>query len=181
MDSKKLLIFSDTHGSVSALKIVFKWANDHVPPKGTLCAAACCGDGLSDLRRAADETGFYCDWKIVLGNNDYGIQAPESIVFDFSGHRFFVCHGHHLGLYSGFHTLLAAARNNDADAALFGHSHVPFLKKIDGITLINPGSVSRPRSRIGATFAIAECAEDKPIKTDFFGIDDSGKIKKIKI
>jgi len=181
MGSKKLLVFSDSHGSVAALKAVFKWACDFIPPNGTICATACLGDGLSDIRIAAEATGFYSDWKLVLGNNDYGVQAPEVSVFDFSDNRFFMCHGHRYGLYSGYHTLLAAAKNSDANIAMFGHSHVPFYKKMDGISIINPGSLGRPRSRVGSTFAVIECKEDDSINVDFFGINDKGTIRKVKI
>jgi len=174
---KKFLAFSDTHGSVLKLKAVFKWANDHIPPGGTICAAACLGDGISDIRRAADETGFYSDWKIVCGNNDYGIQAPEAAVFDLADHRIFMCHGHRHGLYGGYHSLLAAAKNTKSNIALFGHSHVPLFKIVDGISLINPGSVGHPRSRVGSTFAVIECPEDEPPKVEFWGISASGKIK----
>jgi hypothetical protein len=179
MESRKILVFSDTHGSVKALKSVFTWANDYIPPKGTICITACLGDSLSDIRVAAEASGFYSDWKIILGNNDYGIQAPEAAVFELCGHRFFMCHGHRYNLYGGYHTLLATAKNSEADAALFGHSHVPFYKKTDGISLINPGSVGRPRSRIGSTFAVIECTEAEPINVEFYGIGDLGAIKKV--
>ena len=39
MDGKKLLVLSDTHGSVSALKTVLNWAKDRVPPNDTISAA----------------------------------------------------------------------------------------------------------------------------------------------
>ena len=181
MSGKKLLVFSDTHGSVTALKAVFNWAKDHIPPNDTICAAACLGDGLADLRKAADAAGFYSDWKIVCGNNDYGIHAPETVVFDFADHRFFMCHGHRQSLYGGYHALIAAAKNTGADAALFGHSHVPLFKSMEGISLINPGSVGRPRSRIGSTFAVIECIEGEPLKAEFFGIDNKMAIKKVNV
>ena len=177
--SKSILVFSDSHGSVCALKAVFNWAKDHIPPKGTICTAVCLGDGLHDLRAATDATGFFCDWKIVCGNNDYEIHAPEAAYFDFAEHRFFMAHGHRYNLYNGFHSLLAAAKNSEADAAFFGHTHVPFFKNVNGVTLINPGSVSRPRSKIGATFAVVECIEDKPLFAEFYGIGSS--IRKVKI
>jgi len=179
---KKILVFSDTHGSITVLKSVFSWANDHIPPKDTICAAVCLGDGVSDIRKAADATGFYCDWKVVCGNNDYDIQAPEVIVFDYADHRFFMCHGHRYGLYGGYNTLLAAAKNSEADAALFGHSHVPFYKVVDGVSIINPGSAGRPRSNIGSTFAVIECIENKPLKVEFWGIGAySQSIRKVKV
>ena len=181
MSGKKLLVFSDSHGSIPALKAVFNWAKDRIPPNDTICMTACLGDSLSDLNKATEATGYYSDWKIICGNNDYGIQAPETTAFDFVDHRFFMCHGHRHGIYSDFHPLLAAAKNTEADVALFGHSHVPFFKEANGILLINPGSIGRPRSRIGATFAVIECIEGEPLKAEFFGIDETKVIKKVEV
>jgi len=180
VDSKKLLVFSDTHGGVTALKAVLNWAKNHTPPKDTICAAAFLGDGISDLQPAANAAGFFCEWKLVGGNNDYGYSMPEAAVFDFCDHRFFMCHGHRHSLYGGYHTLIAAARNAGADAALFGHTHVPFFKNVDGMLLINPGSVVRPRSRIGASFSVVECAPDQPLKAEFWGIGAKGEIRELK-
>ena len=177
----KLLVFSDTHGHTGNLKEVFNWANERIPPNGSICAAAFLGDGLSDLQRAADAAGFYTDWKIIKGNNDYGHQEPETAVFDFSGRRFFMCHGHRHIIYSGARTLLAAAKNSQADAVLFGHSHTPLLKIIDGVYLVNPGSVGRSRSRIGETFAVIECVEGEPLNVEFFGIDNKKTIHEVKL
>jgi putative phosphoesterase len=97
--------------------------------------------------------------------------VPESAVLDFCDHRFFLCHGHRYSLYRDYDTLIAAARNNGADAALFGHTHVPSLDNENGLLLINPGSVGRPRSNAGATFAVIECLPETPLKVEFFGID----------
>jgi putative phosphoesterase len=181
MDNKKLLVFSDTHGSVKLLKTVLSWAKDHTPPAGTICAAAFLGDGVSDLRPAADAAGFYCDWKLINGNNDFSYSLPETAVFDFGDYRFFMCHGHRHGLYGGYHSLIAAARASNADAALFGHAHVPFCKTIDGIFLLNPGSLGRPRSRIGSTFAVIECTHGRPLKAEFYGIGSRGEILQVKL
>jgi len=181
MDGKKLLVFSDTHGSVAALKIIFNWAKDRMPPDDTICGAAFLGDGISDLQPAANATGFFCEWKLVSGNNDYGYSLPGTMTLDFGDNCFFMCHGHRHANYGDYNTLIVAAQAVGANAALFGHSHVPFMKKINGILLINPGSVGRPRSRIGATFAVIECKQDKPLKVEFFGISTHGEIYKVKL
>jgi putative phosphoesterase len=181
MDGKKLLVFSDTHGSIAALKNVFEWAKTQLPPEGNLCSAVFLGDGISDLRRAADATGFYCDWKLINGNNDYEHSMPESAVFDFGDYCFFMSHGHRHGLYGGYHSLIAAGRNNNAQVVLFGHTHVPFYKVVDGIILLNPGSVGRPRSRTGASFAVVECVPGEQLKVEFMGIGNNGKIRKLPI
>jgi uncharacterized protein len=182
MDNKKLLVFSDSHGNVRALKAVFNWAKDHIPPNDTILAAAFLGDGISDLEHAADETGFYTDWKLVMGNNDFGVSMTETLAFDFAEHHFFMCHGHRYNLYSGYSFLVNAAKNAGADIALFGHSHIPHYKIVNGITFINPGSVGRPRSnKIGASFAVIECPDNKPVSVKFFEIGLQGKVKEVKI
>ena len=181
MDNKQLLVFSDTHGSVKALKTIFNWAKDRMPPAGTICASAFLGDGIADLQQAADATGFYCDWKLVSGNNDFGYSMPSAAVFEYGEHNFFMCHGHRHSLHGDYYSLVQAARNVNADAALFGHAHVPFCKVIDGVLLLNPGSVGRPRSRIGETFAVIECKHGEPLKAEFWGFGAKGEIQKVKL
>ena len=39
-----------------------------------------------------------------------------------------------------------AALENDCDIAMYGHTHVPYLEEDpDDITILNPGSISKPR------------------------------------
>ena len=152
-----------------------------MPPKDTICAAAFLGDGLEDVKEASNAAGFSGNWAVVKGNNDYYFQEAESAVFDFINYRFLITHGHRYNLYNGYHSLVSAARANGANAVLSGHTHIPHHIMIDGIHLINPGSVSRPRSRIGATFAVIECAEGKQLMVEFFGIGEGGKIWSIEI
>jgi len=179
MDSKKLLVISDTHGSVNMLTTVFKWAAEKKPPDDSICAAAFLGDGIEDLYPAMRAAGFSCNWAIVKGNNDFYVKEAESAVFDFVNYRFFICHGHRYSLYGGYHSLVTAAKANGANAVLSGHTHIPIQKTVEDIHLINPGSVGRPRSRIGSTFAVIECEEGEQLKVEFFGIDAKGKIDKI--
>ena len=181
MDSKKLLVVSDSHGSIKALKTVFNWAKEKTPPNDSICAAAFLGDGLNDLQHAAAETGFSCNWAQVRGNNDYDNREADTAVFDLLNNRFFICHGHRYSIYGGYHALVSAARYNGANVVLFGHLHVPIKKTVDNILLINPGSVSLPRNNKGASFAVIECAEGKELNVEFYGIDQKGQIKVIKV
>jgi len=174
MESQRLLVLSDTHGHNSFLEAVLRWAcND------TFEAAVFLGDGIEDLRRAAALTGFSCEWKMVRGNNDYAISVPEAAVVDCGGHRFFLCHGHRYTLYNGNDRLIAAARKMEADVALFGHTHVPSLENAPGLLLVNPGSIGRPRSNIGSTFAVIDCPPGKPLDVRFWQIDPPGTVREI--
>ena len=39
-----------------------------------------------------------------------------------------------------------AALENDCDIAMYGHTHVPYLEEDpDDVTILNPGSISKPR------------------------------------
>jgi hypothetical protein len=181
MDSKKLLVISDTHGCVSALGVILNWAKEHTPPNDTICCAVFLGDGLSDLHHTVNVSGFCSEWKYICGNNDYDHSTPGSAVFDFEGHRFYICHGHRHNIYSGTHALVNSARSNDANVVLFGHAHVPYCKIADGILLVNPGSAGRPRSRVGSTFAVIECETGEMPKVEFWGIGSRGEINKVKL
>jgi len=168
---KSLLVLSDIHGSTANLASVLSWA------KGLAFGAAVfLGDGLSDLERTRAKIGCVYPWQRVRGNNDPDTSFPESVVFDFGGHRFFLCHGHRHNLYTGMDALAAAARGNGATAALFGHTHIPFRDERDGLLLVNPGSLGNPRSRAGATFAVIECNPGVPPKPEFWGVGFDGNI-----
>jgi putative phosphoesterase len=161
---KKMLVISDCHGNISALRAVLKHGKEIAPD-----CAVFLGDGISDMERVI--MGFSCPWYKVRGNNDIVFNVPETAILDFGGHRFFLGHGHRYSLYRGYDTLIAAARNNGADAVLFGHTHVPSLDNENGLLLINPGSIGRPRSNAGATFAVIECLPETPLKVEFHKID----------
>jgi len=176
--AQRLLVISDTHGHVHALEAVFNWAQDR-SKSGGIRATAFLGDGASDLSHAANSTGFFCEWRLVRGNNDFDFSLPASNVFDFCGHRFYLCHGHRSSLYSGYNTLVAAAQNLKAEAALFGHTHIPYCKSTRNVLLVNPGSVGRPRSQNGATFAVIGCEEGEPLVVEFWAIDSQGKIERL--
>jgi hypothetical protein len=180
MDGQRLLVLADTHGNVRALEAVLNWAVNR-PVSSVINIALFLGDGTEDLSRAANTTGFCCEWKLVRGNNDFDSNLQDNAVFDSSGHRFFLCHGHRYALYNGYYSLMAAASKNEASVVLFGHTHVPYYKKANGLLLVNPGSVGRPRSRIGATFAVIECEQGKPLNVNFWGIGAKGEILEINI
>ena len=56
--------------------------------------------------------------------------------------RFLLLHGHQC---AGELAMIYKARMAGAQAVCFGHSHIPFLTWEEGILLLNPGSLSRPR------------------------------------
>ena len=51
-------------------------------------------------------------------------------------------------------------KENNADIVMFGHIHVPVVEKSDGVTIVNPGSISLPRNADGRPTYIVMNAEE---------------------
>lgn len=97
------------------------------------------GDHVSDaedLSYALNTVDFYR----VKGNCDFGAQAPETILTELCGKRFFLTHGHLFGVKRDLSALEAEAKRQEADIALFGHTHRPFLETRGGVQYMNPGA-----------------------------------------
>jgi putative phosphoesterase len=167
MDKDYALVVSDTHGAVGALAAVFTWAAGKGLGRGLFL-----GDGFGDIEPAASATGTVFDWSVVRGNMDSA--GPRSAVVELAGRRLYLVHGQGLGLDSGFETLAANARAAGAEAALFGHTHIPCCDVFHGLFVLNPGSAGRPRSRVGASFAVLELPAAGPLKAEFWGIAKAG-------
>ncbi len=151
----RAIVLSDSHGDASSLER----------------AIASVGEKnidmiihLGDIARDVDYLEMlYYPIRVasVVGNNDFMRQGDHERVIDFDGHKIFICHGHTLGVSYGTERLEAIARQKGCEAALFGHTHSNVLKKCeDGLIILNPGSVSRPRGT-KASFAILETENGK--------------------
>ena len=102
------------------------------------------GDLASDVE---DYQYIFSDktFHILSGNCDYFSTFPSSNIETVGGKKIFYTHGHALGVKSSTSHLLATAKAQGCDIALFGHTHVPLTLYEDGIWLVNPGSCACPR------------------------------------
>lgn len=119
---------------------------------------------LGDIARDVDYIEMlYYPIKVVsvVGNNDFLRSGDSERVIDFDGHKIFICHGHTLSVSYGTEKLETIARQKGCEAALFGHTHKSVLKKCgDGLLVLNPGSVSKPRGG-KPSFAVLETENGK--------------------
>ena len=128
---KTILFLSDTHGNLSAIQKL----NGIMRDCDYIVHA---GDYYHDLREWQDE---YCD-KIyqVKGNCDGG---GGDLVFEVENVKVLLTHGDKYGVKSSIFKLLLRAKEVGANLVLYGHTHVADVLEVDGITLINPGSMSK--------------------------------------
>ena len=135
----RILIVSDTHGRVQNFeKVVGLVKPDRVFHLGDY-------QGQEHLLQKIAG----CPLTIVQGNCDFYSDVPEEETVTVGKHRIFLCHGHEYNVRYTTRILAEEAAKRRADAALFGHTHVPeILYEPVGdqvITLVNPGSISLPR------------------------------------
>lgn len=135
-----LLAFGDSHRSEVALELI---AEVLLRDRPELFVHT--GDNYADFKYLKKQTkipGYG-----VRGNCDGGIMlgVSEELVFEFHTKRILLTHGHSLGVKYSQGGLVERALEMTVDAVIFGHTHVQFAEQQEGIWLINPGSISRPR------------------------------------
>ena len=147
----KLLVISDTHGHIDrAIRLLplFKDLDAIIH--------------LCDFLRDAEQLQKFTEVKVIaVGGNGDGVfsklEAIKTLETPFG--TIVITHGHLHGAKKGIDRLLYQAGECEAKAVLFGHTHTPFYGVFDGISLINPGSLSLPGHDGQGTYAVLKIDE----------------------
>ena len=135
MENTTILVLSDTHRRLgTAEHLIESKQPDYVIHLGDMLA-----DCEALERRFPMQKLLY-----VLGNNDFRLQGqscPLEHTATIAGKRLFLCHGHTLHVKTGTERLISRARQEQADMALYGHTHLPHLEKNGALWILNPGTV----------------------------------------
>ena len=143
----KVVVTSDNHG-IDCLNDIAMLHND-------ASYFFHCGDSLMTEK----ELGEYIS---VRGNCDYDHDLPLFRIIDVEDHKILLIHGHrYLEHYDGKYLLANLAKSNGCDIVFFGHSHIFSYDEIDGVTLINPGSLRFNRNEPTRTYALVYFEEGK--------------------
>lgn len=136
--SKKILVVSDTHGDNTNLKKAIANAGNNFDLMVHLGDIICSSKVIESL--------VSCPVEVVRGNCDsHSSGLKPAKLIDVAGHKAFITHGHMYGGQFGINTMKEIAEENGADIVMFGHTHEPLIEKYSNVTVINPGSLSRPR------------------------------------
>ena len=136
----RILIMSDSHGRNENVELAIAQVREEI---GEFQMLIHLGD-VGDARELESLAGVPC--YIVRGNPDYDAKLLNANVIEAGGHRIFATHGHLYQVDMRLDLLRFAALENDCDIAMYGHTHVPYLEEDpDDVTILNPGSISKPR------------------------------------
>lgn len=129
----RILVVSDSHNDPYTLGRIIRHQN-------TAEVVIFLGDGARDI----EECRKYLQNKHLIqvrGNCDYVTDAETSVAQTIEGKRFYITHGFLENVKFGIDNLIYKGQEEGADIILYGHTHLPVTKYIDGIHIFNPGSV----------------------------------------
>jgi len=131
--SIRIAVIADTHGRFPEALAAELRAADEIWHLGDFCnfatLAACQSAGRP--------------FHAVAGNNDFGIDLPQTLELERGGRRFHLVH-------------IPPRRQPACDFLLFGHTHVPCDEESDGVRRLNPGTVGKPNKGAPPSWAWLE-------------------------
>ncbi len=147
----RITVISDSHGNTAAVRkvILVQECSRHI---------FFLGDNIRDIEAVAEdfpERRFYT----VSGNCDFGSTAVSTDLAEIADTKILYTHGHPFYVKQSLIPLKEAAKKRGIPLALFGHTHIPVTVYEDGVWLVNPGSVSQPRSG-RPTYAVIDIEEN---------------------
>lgn len=151
---KKIVVISDSHGNSKAIDRIFNEIKfDYL---------LYLGDGLSDL-------GIYVNderVKLVRGNCDFFSREKIDNIVAIDNIIIFMTHGDKYGVKSTLRNLYNQVKDLRPNIVCYGHTHRFSNENLDGITFLNPGSLSSSRGSNsyaiinieGEIFSIEKCS-----------------------
>ena len=137
----KLILVSDNHSETGILHDIYD-KHDDVDTFIHL--------GDSEFTYQDTELSLY---RRVKGNMDFYPEFPEEDTITIQGVTFFFTHGHRMGVNQGRDMLAQHAKAQGATFAFYGHTHIARYEYLQGIHVINPGSITHSRSNEEETYA----------------------------
>lgn len=142
----KIVLMSDSHGKNHLIDEIMERHKD-------ADAFLHCGD------IECDEYA-YPNMKIVRGNNDYYGHFPEKMRLRIGSHMVLMMHSHLCFSRDRLAYMSKMAKEEGCDTVFFGHTHVATDKIVDGVRLINPGSLYYSRDGRPISYCVITVDQD---------------------
>lgn len=142
----KIVILSDTHGNLNGFLNVINSNEDadlflHL------------GDGAQEYFKVKE---IYKNIPIciVKGNCD-NYNLPQHKTFNFDGILLYACHGDMFNVKESLDEYIKFAKYSNFNIITYGHTHKRFIQNEKNLCIINPGSLTLPRS-FGPSYCVLE-------------------------
>lgn len=135
----RIVVMSDSHGNYAAVESIIDRNTDadwiiHL------------GDGERELDRYIVSHPMIARKIIhVAGNCDFNSLSPNTFVLPVLNHKIFAAHGNKFGVDYSAEAIKRAAKEEECDIIIFGHTHCRLNRFEDDFYILNPGSASSPR------------------------------------
>ena len=132
---KTIVVLSDTHGNKSDISKISNiiMESDYVFHLGD------CYVDFVDYAYALKGKVFR-----VHGNCDYATSESDTeILTEIEGVKIFATHGHNYGVKQTREKIIKRAKELGATVVLYGHTHIAEIYEKDGVTLVNPGCMTK--------------------------------------
>jgi phosphoesterase, MJ0936 family len=148
-----IFVISDTHGHLEKAYDMY----NKISQTDKIDAIIHCGDYQRDGGLVESTLGIPVT--SVQGNCD-GTRQRDFKVVETPAGKILVTHGHIENVDYNYNNLLYLAQENDCICVCFGHTHFPVIEKEQGITLVNPGSLTFPRDGTNGSCALLHLTEN---------------------
>ena len=129
----KILVLSDSHGDKFILERIIKKERD----VNMIIHLGDGNDEFEDIMLNSKITNYS-----VAGNCDFETTAPYTKIINAAGKIFFIVHGHTFDVKETYSKIIKAAKSENANICLFGHTHMQYKSVIDDMIVLNPGAVN---------------------------------------
>lgn len=133
----KIAFLGDTHRNKYAISLALRKINEL---KADMVIHL--GDCVDDIETIKE--GFDGEVLGVVGNCDCTSRFPNNQIIEISNKKIFFTHGHLYGVKNSLSSILYKGEEVGADIILYGHTHIILSEDINGIVVMNPGSIPKP-------------------------------------
>ncbi len=155
----KILAISDTHGKTKLPRTVIeKW-------KDEIDLVIHLGDYLEDAKELSNL--YNIPFEYVGGNLDGANEANGYKSIETPYGKILLTHGHLDGVKTNPNNLIYKTEEMNCNAVVFGHTHTPLFKDLQGLYLINPGSICYPRLTTYGTYFILDITKEQITYTQY--------------
>ena len=148
----RILVLSDTHGKIDKAAEIYHKLQD-------IDLVVHLGDLWTDAKRLKELLPV--SLLGVKGNMDGAYSREEYRILETEFGNIYLSHGHMENVKQGLDTILYKAESLSCRAVFFGHTHIPLFQQVDGLYLLNPGSLSLPVGGRKGSYAVVTVMEDE--------------------